>query len=462
MLRRGFVFAQAWPIILGQSLVPLAGVVNAAVIGRSSDAMILAGVALGITTVNLVFWTFGFLRMGVTGVTAQAAGAGDQHLVRMILLRALLLGFGLGVALLILSPIIVPAALSLMHLPAAAAEPGHAFTAARFFGAPAALAFYVINGWLLGVGRTRLALGCQIMFNGVNVLLNLLLVVGLGHGAWGAGLATSLSEWIALGTGLFAVRRILGGRWWSVSAGEMFEGRAYRRLIMINADIMIRTIALLAIISWFARAGARLGPVPLAANHVLMQLVSVCAFVLDGFAFTAETQIGAAFGARSRAAFLRAARLTAEFSIAGGVMFSAILALCGKYFIPLITRDAAVQAQADAMLPYCALVPLVGVSSWLLDGIFLGAAQGRTMRNVAIATAALYLATDLILRRNGADGVWIALLCSYVYRAIALGAALPRLVRQVDPDSPPSRLGLSRRSPSLPSHPASITARNEP
>lgn len=428
------IFAQAWPIILGQALVPLVGVVDTAVIGRTGDTAMLAGVALGVTTVSLIFWTFGFLRMGVTGLSAQALGAGDAAELRVLLVRALLLGILLGAALLLLSPLIVPTALELMHVPAAAARAAHDFTAARLFGAPAALGFYVLNGWLLGLGRTRLALACQVAFNGVNIVLDVLFVAGLGLGPWGAGIGTSIAEWIALGSGLWAARQVLGSSWWRIGRPTIFAPGAFRRLLSVNADIMIRTVALLLLFTWFTRSGARLGAVPLAANHVLMQFVSVSAFVLDGFAFVAEARVGAAIGAGSRANLLRAARLTGEFSLAGGVLFAAGIAAGGPWLIALITRDPAVQAQATAMLPFCALVPLIGMPSWWLDGIFIGATRGRALRNAALLALALYLATDALLRRHGVAGVWIALLASYLYRAAALGVRFPRLLRETGSD----------------------------
>jgi len=431
ILTRRAVFAQAWPIILGQALVPLVGVVDTTVIGRTGNAATLAGVALGVTTVNLIFWTFGFLRMGVTGLTAQTLGAGGGEELRALLLRALLLGLGSGAALLLLSPVIVPLALQVMHVPATAVEAAHSFTAARFLGAPAALGFYVLNGWLLGLGRTRLALACQVAFNGINIVLDVLLVGGFRLGPWGAGIGTSIAEWIALASGLWAARHVLGSGWWRMGRHTIFAPGAFRRLLSVNADIMIRTVALLLLFTWFARAGARLGAVPLAANHVLMQFVSISAFVLDGFAFTAEARVGAAIGAGSRAGLLRAARLTGEFSLAGGMMFTAGIVASGAWLITLVTRDPAVQAQAMAMLPYCALVPLLGMPSWLLDGVFIGATRGRALRNAAIVSLALYLLTDALLSGRGDAGVWIALLASYLYRAAVLGVALPRLLKEV-------------------------------
>jgi multidrug resistance protein, MATE family len=434
-LSRRDVFAQAWPIIVGQALTPLVGVVDAAVIGRTGDAAALAGVALGASIINLAFWTFGFLRMGVTGLTAQAQGAGQPDEVAAILIRALALAGPIGLALLLLSPLITPIALTLMSVPAVAEAPARAFTMLRFFGAPAALGFYAINGWLIGLGRTRAALACQVALNGVNIVLDLVFVGVLHLGAAGVGLGTTLAEWSALAAGLAVATGVLGRselRAVLARGRELIAWAPMRRLAAVNLDIMIRTLALLALFTWFARSGARLGAAPLAANHVLMQFVSISAYVLDGFAFTAEHRVGAAAGAGSKPGLLRAIRLTGEFSLAGGAFFALLIAAAGPFLIDLLVRDAGVRLVARAMLPYCALVPLVGVPSWLLDGIFIGAVRGRTLRNAAIVATAAYLLTDAVLRRLGDAGVWLALLSSYLYRAAALGVALPGLLRRVE------------------------------
>lgn len=431
-LTRRAIFAQAWPIIVGQALVPLVSVVDVAVIGRLSDARNLGGVALGATILNLVFWSFGFLRMGVTGITAQARGGGDAQEVCATILRSLALGIGLGVALLMLAPLMVPVSLTLMVPPGGVGATARDFLTMRFMGAPAALGFYAINGWLLGLGRTRLALGVQAVMNGVNIGLDLLFVGALGLGARGVGIGTTLAEWSALGCGMVAIVHVLGPDWRqqlrAIGRARLLDMVAIRRLIVVNADIMVRTLALLAIFTWFTRSAAALGPVPLAANHVLMQMVSISAFVLDGFAFTAEARVGAAIGARSRATLLRAIRLTGEFSLGGGLLFSVAILLVGRDAIAFLTHDAAIRAVANAMLPFCAAVPLVGVASWLLDGIFIGAIAGATLRNAALVALGLYLLTDFALRPLGNAGIWLALLASYAYRAMALGLAIPALL----------------------------------
>ena len=434
-LTRRAVFAQAWPIMLGQASIPLVGVVDAAVIGRSGDAGALAGVALGASVVSLIFWSFGFLRMGVTGLAAQAQGRGDGQEVRALLLRGLLLGASLGLVLLALSAPLRALAFALLAGDAAVTGHASSYVTARFIGAPAALAVYAINGWLLGLGRTRAALALQLVMNGVNVVASVALVWGLGWGAWGVGLGTAIAEYAALGAGLLLAGRVLGAPlasvWRALPAGVLFDRAAMARLFAVNADIMVRTLALLAMFTWFTNAGARLGATELAANHVLLQFISLAAFVLDAFAFTAEARVGQALGAGARDYFLRSIRLAGEFSLLAGALLCLLFLGAGSLAVSAIAADPAVQAEALRLLPFAAAVPLLGMPSWLLDGVFIGSTQGKALRNAAVFACLAYLALDLALRPFGNDGVWIAFTASYLLRAGALAVHLPALLRRL-------------------------------
>ena len=362
--------------MLSQALVPLVGLVDATVIGRTGDASSLAGVALGASLINLIFWTFGFLRMGVTGLTAQAVGGAELDEVDQILWRAMAVALAVGLMLSALSPFYLPTALAMFHVPANAALPASQFTGARLFGAPAALGFYVINGWLLGLGRTRTALACQAIFNVANIGLDVLLVAVFDMHALGVGIGTTIAEWLSLAIGLLAVRMVRGPAWLAGVHRTTFRLAPLRRMAGVNANIMVRTIALLLVFAWFARAGARLGTTTLAANHVLLQLVTISAYVLDGFALTAEIRVGMAVGACSRRALRRTIRLVGECSIIGGAAFTALFLIGGKAMVAAITVSGDVRSAAFAMLPLCALVPLIGAPAWLLDGVFIGATRG--------------------------------------------------------------------------------------
>ncbi len=435
-LTRASVFAQAWPMMLGQASVPLVGFVDTAVIGRTGDAAALAGVALGASIVMLVFWAFGFLRMGMTGLTAQAQGSGERNEVEALLLRALVIGIGLGLLLLALQWPIRTGALAIMAgTPAVDAE-ASGYMTGRFLGAPAALAVYAITGWLLGLGRTRAALVLQIVMNLANIALDVAFVWGLGFGAYGVGLGTACAEGVALLLGLWLVGRVAGANVFAMivrTPRALLTDRArLARLFAVNRDIMIRTIALLALMTWFANAGARQGATMLAANHVLFQFVSVSAFILDAFAFTAEERVGNAIGQGDRSRFLHAIRLTGEFSLASAALLALAFLLLGGQVIDLIATDPEVRQAARIFLPFAAALPLMGMPSWLLDGAFIGASYGRALRNAALGATVLYIALDLLLRPLGNWGVWIAFATSYLLRAGGLAVYFPRLLRDMD------------------------------
>ena len=441
-LTRRSIFAQAWPIMLGQASIPLVGIVDATVIGRTGDAVALAGVALGATIISLVFWSFGFLRMGMTGLTAQAEGASDRREVEALLLRGLMIGGGIGLILLALQVPLTTLALTLLSGGEAVSDEASAYVGARFFGAPAALCTFAITGWLYGLGQTRAALVMQLVMNTANIALDLIFVWGFGMGALGVGIGTAGAEWIALAVGLVMTIRITGAGpfalWRRLGRAAVMEGAALRRLFDVNRDIMIRTIALLFMFTWFANAGARLGAESLAANHVLLQFINVAAFVLDAFAFTAEERVGAAVGTQSRERFLRAIRLTGEFSLLCGALLALLFWLGGEPVIRFITTDPQVRMVAGSFLPFAALVPLLGMPSWMLDGIFIGATRGRALRNAAVAATTLYIALDYALRPLENWGVWITFLASYLLRAGALALHLPSLLRSIAPDRPGS------------------------
>ncbi|KLI63591.1 MATE family efflux transporter [Aurantiacibacter marinus] len=434
-LTRASVFAQAWPIMLGQASVPLVGLVDTAVIGRTGDAVALAGVALGATIISLVFWSFGFLRMGMTGLTSQASGFGDPREVDALLLRALGIGLALGLVILALGAPITQLAFAVMAGSETITGEAGGYMQGRFFGAPAALAVYAINGWLLGLGRTREALALQIAMNAANIALDVWFVWGLDMGAYGVGLGTACAEWIALVLGLLIVGRVAGANILALARQTprslLLDKDRLLQLFAVNRDIMIRTIALLILFAWFANAGARIGAAALAANHVLLQFVNVAAFILDAFAFTAEERVGKAYGARDAQQFKRAVRLTSEFALASGIVFALAFFLAGGPVIDLLTTDPQVREIARTFLPFAALVPLIGMPSWMLDGVFIGTTRGRALRNAGVIATILYIVLDLALRPAGNWGVWIAITASYVLRAGGLALYLPELLRDI-------------------------------
>jgi len=423
-LTRSRVLALAWPIVLAQATTATTGIVDTAVMGLYGTAVDLAAVAVAAVSFSFIYWSFGFLRMSTTGLTAQAEGAGDRTESRAILVRAALLGLVLGVALIVLFPLIRQIAFAAFQAEAIVETRAGTYFDVRIWGAPAALVGFGINGWLIGTGRTRALLAMQIVLNGTNAVLDAWFVAGLDLGPAGIAAGTAVAEWVAVGAGLWIVRTELRLPPMLLARDKLVA------LFAANRDIMIRTLALLFSFAWFVNSGARVGTAQLAGNEVLLQFITVAAFVLDAFAFVAEKEVGEAFGARDPARIRRAVRLTSEFAFGFGALFSVIYLVGGAVVIEAVVADRAARDAALAFLPYCAAVPIVGVAAWQLDGVFLGTTRGRALRTAGVLAALLYVVTDLVLApRFGNTGVWVAFLLMYVYRAAGLGTFWPGLMR---------------------------------
>ena len=407
-LTRRAIWMQAWPIILSQASTPLAGLVDTAVIGRTGDTLSLGAVAIGVTAMNLILWTFGFLRMGTTGLTSQAEGSKDQEEVQATVIRATGLGLGIGVVLFLVQSLLLAGVMRFLSVENALREMALDYARARFWGAPFELAVYALNGWLLGQNRSASALAVQIVMSAANIIFSLWLVLGLDMGPAGVGAGTAIAQAIAFVFGIALCMRLIAnaGGWRDGVFGRsrLLDVDRLKRLFSVNTDILIRTLALLILFSWFTRSGAMLGETQLAANHVLMQIMMVVAFVLDAFAYTAEARVGSAIGAGSVEKFWRAVRLTGEFCVASGLVLALIVFAAGDLFIASLTQVEAVQQAASTYLPYCALISALGAFPWMLDGIFIGATRTADMRNAAIVVTIIYIALDIALRPFGATG----------------------------------------------------------
>jgi len=426
------IWALAGPIIFSNVTVPLLGMVDTAVVGHLPDPQYIGGVAIGALIFNFVYWGFGFLRMGTTGPTAQAWGAEDTAEIRAVLARALLLAFALGVVLLVVQGPVGALAFRLLHASDAVEAEGAAYYAVRIWGAPAALANYVLLGWFFGLQNARWPLALQVFMNGLNIVLDFVFVMGLGWGVEGVAAATLIAEYAALALGLaLAAKRL--GMLGPIEAGRrIFDGARFRRMLAVNRDIFIRTLLLITSFALFTDRGATLGDVTLAANAVLLNLVSTSAFALDGFAHAAEALVGGAVGRRSRADLSGAVRATMQWGGLAAIVTAIAFAVAGGLLIDLLTTIPEVRALARDFLPWAVAMPLISVWCYMYDGIFLGATRTHEMRNAAVVTSALYVAALFVLVPLwGNHGLWLALVTMNVLRGLTLAAYYPRLARGV-------------------------------
>lgn len=427
-ITHGEVLRIAAPMTLAHMTTPLLGVVATGAIGQTGEPHLIAAVAMGSVIFSFLFWGFGFLRMGTIGLTAQALGAGDAAEVKAVLARALLLAVACGLALVILQGPIAHATFALMAAPADVTAAASVYFSVKIWGAPATFVNYAILGWMIGQGRTTTGLLLQIAINVANMAITIGLVNGLGWGVVGAALGNALAETIGVAAGLAVVWRTLGGRF-DVSVANVVDRAKLVRMMAVNRDIMIRTLALVGAFVLFTRQGAQEGATVLAANAILYNLFGLAAYFLDGFATAAEQIGGKAVGARDGQRFRQAVRLTSVWALAFGMVASLVLALAGPFAIALMTTAPEVRAAATAFLPYAALTPVVAVMAFQFDGIFIGATWTAAMRNCMVAALAVFLAAIAILGPFGNHGLWTAFLIFLGARGVFQGLMYPRLAR---------------------------------
>lgn len=425
------ILAIALPIMLSNVSTPLLGAVDTAVVGQIPDPAHIGAVAVGSLVFTFVFWAFGFLRMGTTGLTAQALGAQDADEMVAALGRALLVALAAGIAMLALQWPIRAAAFALLDASAAVETLGSSYFDIRIWAAPATLANYALLGWFIGLGRTGIALVLQLILNLTNIVLDLWFVLGLDWGVPGVAAGTVLAEVLAAAIGLaIALRhaRGMGARW---QPRLLLAPARLKRTIVVNSDIMVRSLALIFVFVWFMAQGAAQGDVRLAANAVLMQFISISAYFLDGLAFAAEALVGRAVGALRRAALKAAAINTSIWAGAVAALLSLLLWLLGPMLIDLLSVDPAVRTAARVYLPWAVGAPLLGVWAFQLDGIFIGATRTGDMRNAMLASAAIFLLAWWLLQPWENHGLWAALYVNYIARTLTLLRYYPALVRSV-------------------------------
>ncbi len=419
----------AVPMMISHVTTPLLGFVDATVIGRLGEAHLLGAVAIGAVLFDFLFWAFSALRMGTAGLTAQAWGAGEDRTLDAILARALVLALGCGILLVALQKPIAAIAWPILGPSGAVLPPAQAYFDIRIWSAPFAFVNYAVLGFVIGRGRTDLGLMLQVGINVANIVLSVALVTGAGLGVAGTAIGTVAAEMAGAAAGIAVVAR-LGARPWRVPWSAVLDRPALVRMMKLNGDIAIRTIALLTAFTFFAAQGARGGDVTLAANAVLMNLFLITGYVLDGFATAAEQLCGQALGSRDERGFRRSVRLCLAWCTVLGVLAAGLALAGGGLFIDVVSTHEGVRQAARDFLVFAALTPLLGALPFTFDGVFIGATWSRAMRDLMLLALAAYFAAWWALTPWGNTGLWIALLVFLASRGLGQALAYPALARR--------------------------------
>ncbi|MEK1906469.1 MAG: MATE family efflux transporter, partial [Pseudomonas sp.] len=410
--------------------VPLVALVDSAVVGHLPHVQQLGAVVVGSSLYAMLVGVFGILRMSATGFAAQAYGRSDGGALRLVLLQSLLLAGVLAVAVGLLAIPLSDAALHLMQPSATLDTLTREFFHTRLLGLPATLACAALVGWLLGTQSARGALAVLLTTNLLNVALNLWFVLGLDWGVVGSARASVVAEWCGALVGLTLAWQTLRRQPGRLQREQLYRWHSWVALLAVNRDILIRTLALHLVFFLITVQGTRLGDATVAANALLLNGLLLAAFALDGLAQAVEALCGHAIGARDRLTLQRSLVVAGGWSLLGSLLFALLFLLGGHWFIDLQSDMLPVREVAYLYLPYLAVLPLVAVWSYLLDGLFIGATRAREMRNAMLFSVSLALLLGWALRGLGNHGLWLAFLGFMLLRGSSLGIIAWRLGRQ--------------------------------
>ena len=401
---------------------------DTAVIGHLEHAYNLAAVAIGSTIIFSIYWAFGFLRMGIGGLTAQAYGSEDPPEVRAIFLRGVLIGTIIGLILLIIQTPILWGALTLFEGSKETKSLATIYFEVRIWSAPAVFLNYCLIGWFIGMQNTRAILYLQVFMNGLNIVLDLYFVLVLEWGVAGVAIATLIAELSAGILGILIYRHELAVYDPHGKSGKVLDLERLKRSLSINFDIFIRTVCLLLAFAFFTSQASGFGDRTIAAHLVLIQFQQFLAFGLDGLAHAAEALVGQSIGGKSFRALRHAVLLSSKWAVAISGLYTTVYILFGEQLISLLTNIKEVKLIAYEYLIWVIISPLVSIWSYMLDGIFIGATRSSEMRNGMLISLIIFIATAILLKPYmGYSGIWLSFIIFMIMRGVTLGIFYPRI-----------------------------------
>lgn len=407
----------ALPAIVTNITVPLLGLVDTAIVGHMGSAAYIGAIAVGSMIFNLVYWLFGFLRMGTSGMTAQARGRRDLTEAAGILLRSMKVAGIVALALVLLQWPLYQLMIWLMAPTEDVLSLVHIYFYIVVWGAPAMLGLYSLSGWFIGMQNTRIPMFVSILQNVVNIVASLLLVYVFGLKVEGVALGTVIAQYagfIVAVAFLWKYYRKLFRSWNVVDRVHTF-----RAFLSVNRDIFLRTLCLVAVNLYFTSAGARQGAEILAVNTLLMQLYLLFSYILDGFAYAGEALGGRYWGARDRYAYNDVVRRLFGWGALMTVVFTCIYVIGGMPFLRLLTDEPSVVEASKAYVWWAYLVPAAGVATFVWDGIFIGTTQTRGMLlSSAIAALVFFVTATITIKTMGNHGLWLSMILYLATRGL--------------------------------------------
>jgi MATE family multidrug resistance protein len=414
--------------------VPLLGVVDTAVVGRLEHVYYLGAIAVGSIIFDFIFWGFGFLRMGTTGLVAQAYGANEERKTRIILARVLLVAGASSLAILLLQIPIIELSLYLINASPEVEEYTRIYYHIRIFAAPATLALFGINGWFLGMQNSTYPMYVTIFLNVLNIGLNLMFVYQFGMNVDGIATGSLVASFLAMGLALGLYRKRYGGMKLNISWDELIEAEELKKFFSVNRDIVIRTLCLIFSYAFFTAKSAEMGDVILAANTILLQMWYISSYGTDGFAYAAESLVGRFKGAADPDNLKKAVWANMLWGLGLGLLGTTIYFLFDAEIIALFTDKENVITVAMCVVIWLIIAPVVNSVCFIWDGVFIGATATAAMRNsMLIATILVFVPVYFISAPfAGIHALWMAMTAFMVARGLILTLYAPsRIFRAV-------------------------------
>ena len=407
----------ALPAIATNVTTPLLGLVDIAIVGHFGSSNYLGAIAVGSSVFNMIYWLLNFLRMGSSGLTAQAVGREDIKERDIIFWRAFLTGVLLGVVVLCLSPLLSAILIPFMEADATTSGLAERYFIYAVFGAPAYIGLYAITGWLIGCLNSSATLKIALITNIANIVLSLTLVGVFKLRMEGVAAGTALSQWIGLASGLWIIRRRYRPRF--PKRVEILNLRELWAFGKINLDIFFRTACLVAVTIWFTRAGAKQGPEILAANAILMQLFMLFSFFMDGFAFSGEALAGKFYGGKRSRELSRLETNLLRWGVGMSIAGLLIYFFFGEMILSLLTDELSVRETAKDYMMWAVTIPLFGFMAFIYDGIFVGLTLTRKMLlSMFCAMGVFFILYFLLVGNMGNHALWLAFSCYLLTRGV--------------------------------------------
>lgn len=426
------------PAIISNITVPILGLSDTTISGHLGSELYIGAIAVGTMMFNVVFWLFGFLRMGTTGLTAQAYGARDNDECRKLLVRACALGLIIGVVILLLHIPIRWLLLLLISPEGQVADYATDYFNICIWGAPALLFNMAVMGWFLGVQNTVVPMIISVSVNIVNIILSLCFVFLFDMGFEGVAYGTMISNWVGVGIAILYVLKFYEWRFPKICRTDILQLSDMGRFFKINTDIMFRSACIMSVSLTVTSIGAQLGALTLAANAIIMQFFILFSYFMDGFAFAAEALSGKFVGARDLHNLKRVINRLLLWALGVASVFTIIYIGGYKFIVSFITNEANVIATVDKYSLWLKLIPIVTVAAFIYDGIYIGLTATRQMLIATFLSAMAFLSICFIHPFGGNlidlpqnHTLWIAFLTYLLLRGVMLGFYTKRLLNNI-------------------------------